>query len=258
VGLWDEYGGSIASGWTRFVLERFGFEPELVFPPDLDRGDLRDRFDVLVFPDGAIPRSRSSRNARGQPAPTEIPSRWRDRLGHVSDDVTVPRILEFLEEGGTVVTLGSSTVLGEHAGLPIFDWLTDEQGAPLSREEHYVPGSVLEVRLAPDAPATQGLPPRVDVLFEDAPVFGLEPRAAAEDIRPLAWFDTRDPLRSGWAWNADRLYEGTTMLEAKVGEGSLYLFGPDILFRGQTHGAFGLLFNALHAGGADPTTVPAG
>ncbi|MDX1566158.1 MAG: M14 family metallopeptidase [Longimicrobiales bacterium] len=256
IGLWDEYGGSIDSGWTRFVLEAFGFAPELVFPRELDAGDLHEDFDVLVFPDGAIPRNRSSRSASGQPGPSEIPSRWRERLGHVSDDVTVPRILEFLEEGGTVITLGSSTSLGYHAGLPIFDWLTDERGRSLSRDEYYIPGSVLEVRLAGDLPATHGLPARADVLFDEAPVFGLEPGAIAQGVRALAWFDTSEPLRSGWAWQQERLLDGTTMLQAPVGEGRLYLFGPDILFRGQSHGTFGLLFNAMHSGAGQATTVP--
>ncbi|MFW6199840.1 MAG: M14 family metallopeptidase [Gemmatimonadota bacterium] len=256
VGLWDEYGGSIESGWTRFVLEGFGFEPELVFARELDAGGLRDDFDVLIFPDGAIPMSRSSRSPSGQPAPTEIPSRWRGRLGHVSDDVTVPRILEFLEEGGTVITLGSSTSLGYHAELPIFDWLTDERGRPLSRDEYYVPGSVLEVRLAEDLPATHGLPARVDVLFDESPVFGLEPGATARGIRTVGWFDTTEPLRSGWAWRQERLLDGTTMLQAPVGEGSLYLIGPDILFRGQSHGNFSLLFNAIHSGAREETAIP--
>ncbi len=40
------------------------------------------------------------------------------------------------------------------------------------------------------------------------------------------------------------------MLEAKVGEGTLYLFGPQITFRGQPYDTFPLLFNGILLGGA--------
>jgi len=35
------------------------------------------------------------------------------------------------------------------------------------------------------------------------------------------------------------------MAEARVGRGKLYLFGPELLFRGQPHGTFKFFFNSL-------------
>ena len=58
IGLWDRYGGSMPSGWTRWLLERFEFPFQVVFPPELDKGGLREKFDVLIFVDGAIPWPR--------------------------------------------------------------------------------------------------------------------------------------------------------------------------------------------------------
>ncbi|HEY9515851.1 MAG TPA: M14 metallopeptidase family protein, partial [Gemmatimonadaceae bacterium] len=55
VGLWDEYGGSIPSGWVRWLLEQYEFPYQVVYPRELDSGDLRGKFDVLLFVDGAIP-----------------------------------------------------------------------------------------------------------------------------------------------------------------------------------------------------------
>ena len=40
IGLWDRYGGSMPSGWVRFILDEFGMDFELVFPPELDAGNL--------------------------------------------------------------------------------------------------------------------------------------------------------------------------------------------------------------------------
>jgi hypothetical protein len=33
-----------------------------------------------------------------------------------------------------------------------------------------------------------------------------------------------------------------------VGQGTLYMFGPEITFRAQPHGTFKLLFNTLYGG----------
>jgi hypothetical protein len=54
IGLWDRYGGSMPSGWTRWLMEQFDFPFEVVFPPELDKGNLREKFDVIVLVDGAI------------------------------------------------------------------------------------------------------------------------------------------------------------------------------------------------------------
>ena len=53
IALWDRYGGSMPSGWTRWLLEQFEFPFQVVYAPELDKGGLRDKFDVLILVDGA-------------------------------------------------------------------------------------------------------------------------------------------------------------------------------------------------------------
>ena len=55
IGLWDQYGGSMPSGWTRWLFEQYEFPFEVVFPGTLDAGNLNAKYDVLVFVDGGIP-----------------------------------------------------------------------------------------------------------------------------------------------------------------------------------------------------------
>ncbi len=43
---WDRYGGSMPSGWTRWLLEQFEFPFQLVYAPELDKGGACDKFDV--------------------------------------------------------------------------------------------------------------------------------------------------------------------------------------------------------------------
>jgi hypothetical protein len=88
------------------------------------------------------------------------------------------------------------------------------------------------------------------VFFSNSPVFRLQPAAVGMGVKPVAWFDSPTPLRSGWAWGQHRLQGGVAMAEAKVGNGNLFLFGPEIAQRGQPHGTFKLLFNGIFLAGA--------
>jgi hypothetical protein len=174
-------------------------------------------------------------------------------LGRVTAETTVPQIRAFLEEGGTVITLEGSTDLGYHLGLPIRDFLVDQDGTPLRSEEFFVPGSLLEVVRQGTSPVTNGMKEAFIVNFARSPVFGVEPGATG--VRPLAVYEDETPLRSGWAWGQEHLQGGAAMLEADVGEGTLYLFGPQITFRGQPHETFPLLFNGIFLSSAGPASL---
>src|SRR5262249_15168708 len=75
IGLWDQYGGSMPSGWTRWILEQYEFPFEVVYPQTLDAGNLNAKYDVLVFVDGGIPErdGQGGGGFRGQPAPRSVP-----------------------------------------------------------------------------------------------------------------------------------------------------------------------------------------
>ncbi len=252
VGLWDQYGGSMPSGWTRWLMEQFEFPFKVVYPQSLDAGDLRKEYDVLVFVTGAIPAS--DRSSEGfeifGDAPTDIPEEYRSWLGSVTVKETVPQLLRFLEEGGTIIAIGSSVAMATHAGLPMTNHLVDGEGRPVGEGDYYVPGSVLRVRVDTTRPIAWGMDEEADVFFANSPVFRFHPAAVGMGVKPVAWFDSPTPLRSGWAWGQQRLQGGVAMAEAKVGRGNLFLFGPEIAQRGQPHGTFKLLFNGIFLAGA--------
>ena len=91
------------------------------------------------------------------------------------------------------------------------------------------------------------MPGQTDVYFDASPVFKLAPDAIAKGtVKPLAWFSTARPLRSGWAWGQAYLQDGVAVFTAPVGAGKLVAFGPEITFRAQAQGTFKLLFNQLY------------
>ena len=258
IGLWDRYGGSMASGWIRWLFEQFEFPFDVVYPKSLESDDLAEQYDVLVFVSGAIPGSSTQENqryGRSEPMkPEDVPEEYRNRLGDVTIDKTVPQLLRFLKEGGTVLAIGSSTGLGSHAGLPIKNALVektqDGKENPLSRGQLFIPGSLLQVHIDTSHPLAYGMGETADVVFNQSPVFKLQPEAQLKGVRPIAWFDSNTSLRSGWAWGQHYLEGGIAVIEATFGKGNLVMYGPEIVFRGQPHGTFKLLFNGLYHGPA--------
>jgi hypothetical protein len=265
IALWDRYGGSMPSGWTRWLFEQFEFPFTVVYPQTLDAGDLINKFDVIVFVTGAIP-ARDGRGGGGRggaeeapfsrmPRAEEIPEEFRGWLGSVTVAKTVPQLKAFIEAGGTVLTIGSSTNLGYLLDLPVANALVEKTASgderPLGRDKYYIPGSVLQVSVDNTNPLAYGMPDKVDVFFDNSPVFRLKPEATLKGVKPVAWFDSDKPLRSGWAWGQKYLQDGVAVVEAQVGKGKLFMFGPEINFRAQPHGTFKFLFNGIYYGRAE-------
>jgi hypothetical protein len=244
IALWDQYGGSAPSGWTRLVLEQFEFPYTVVYPRTLDSGDLRDRFDVLILAADATFAATEPRAARN------VPPEYADRVGGLTTAVTVPRLKAFLESGGSVLALGSASNLGTLLGLPVSNAV-----ANLQRTRFYVPGSILRARVEKENPITFGLSESADLFFDRSPSFNLGENAQRSGVRSLAWFDSEKSLRSGWALGQENLKDTSAVVEASVGAGKLVLYGPNILFRAQPHGVFKLFFNGIYAGHAKPVDL---
>ena len=256
IAIWDTYGGSMPSGWLRFIMEQYHFDAKVIYAPDIDAGDLKSKYDVIVFVGGSIPayvanpteNNNAGRQNFGTPALESIPEEYRTRVGRVSQDKSIPEIKKFLEAGGQVVTIGSATNLAAHLQIPVSNAIVETVGGVEKRlpsTKYYVPGSVLSVSVDKNIPANWGMESTADVYFDNSPVFKLGEEAKGK-VRPLAWFATDKPLRSGWAWGQNYLKDGVAAFEADYGKGKLYAFGPEITFRAQTHGTFKWMFNQLY------------
>ncbi len=267
IGLLDRYGGSMPSGWTRFEFEQFEFPFEVIYPQTIDAGNLRSKYDVLVFVDGMIPaaggggrggRGGGGGGGFGGPDTTSLPAEFRGWVGNITADRSIPQIKAFLDAGGTVITIGSSTSLATHLGLPVKDHLVEVvngEERSLPRTKFYVPGSVLTARVDQSQPAAAGLAEHTDFFFDSSPLLQLPPGAELGGVKAVAWFDNPHPLHSGWALGETYLDGGVIAAEAAVGKGHLYLYTPEILFRGQPHGTFKLLFNGIYYGPAASATM---
>lgn len=278
------------SGWTRLLLENFEFPFEVVYPPMLDAGNLRAKYDVLVFNDAGLTAGGGG-GGRGGGAPaggadtppptgatgagtnvggaqaagggrqgggggrggqrdpndtrgafTDYPEEFTRRRGNVSAK-TMEQIQAFVNEGGTVIAIGGAA----NPAVALFK-LPLSNHLNVSQTEYYVPGSVLRVAVDPNNPLAHGYGNEVDIFFDNSPVWKLDKAAGGPgvELRPVAWFSSPEPLRSGWAWGQKFLDKGIQMAEANVGKGRVFVFGNELLFRTQPHGNYRFFFNALY------------
>lgn len=258
IALWDQYGGSMTSGWIRWMMEQYHFPFKVVYPQEFDAGDLKSKYDVIIFGAGAIPPPATDRGGFGGFAggrggrfggAAEIPAEYKATTGRLTADKTVPQLKAFLEAGGNIVTIGSSTNLAYDLNLPVHNALVDNvngKQVPYSGDKFFIPGTVLRTSLDTKQPANWGMFDEADVMFDSSPAFKLDADAEQKGVKKLMWYATDKPLRSGWAWGQQYLKDDVAAFAAQVGKGTLYAFGPEITFRAQPHGTFKLLFNELY------------
>ncbi len=234
------------AGWARWILEQYEAPFERVFAPRLNAGNLSKDFDVLVFL-GGIPGAAGAGpgrrgGGRGGGADSTIPAEYRDQIGTMSVDTTMPQIKAFLNEGGRIVAIGgSATNLAISLGLPI-----ENQVAGIPNDKYYIPGSVLQVAVDTTQPAAAGAHPVTDVFFDNSPVWRLGADAASEGDAEDRLVRRAEPLRSGWAIGQDYLKDGVEMASAPVGQGTAYFYAPEMTFRAQPEGTFKFIFNTFY------------
>ena len=260
VGLWDQYGGDIQSGWIRWMFEqRYEFTTfELVYPPQLDAGDLKAKYDVIVFT-GGIPATdaapASGEGSRENGAPSNLPPEWADKVGTITGTKTIPQLKQFVEDGGTIIAIGTATNIAYRLGLPVVNHLVERTASgavqPLPAEKYFVPGALVTATVDNSNPLAYGMPDKVDVFFNRSNTFALAPGAAARGAKSVAWYDGEKLVHSGWGWGQSYLRGGVGVVETSLGKGHIFLFGPEVTFRAEPHGTLPFFFNGIYYGGAE-------
>ncbi len=264
IALYDQYGGLMPSGWIRWLLEQFEFPFTVVYPQTLDAGQLKDKFDDILLSDGALAAVREGTPDGGgnrvrQPKPEAIPEAFRPWLGTITKDKTLPQLQKFVESGGTLLAIGSSTGIAQAFSLPLTNAVTEivkGKEVAVSPEKFYIPGSLMRTQVDVTNPVAFGMPAKVDVFFDRSPAFRALPNASLLGLKPVAWYGGGDLLDSGWAWGQQYLNNSIAVAEAPLGKGKVLLYGPEVTFRGQPHSTFKFLFNGLLYGAATPVTLP--
>jgi hypothetical protein len=231
---------SMDEGWTRWLLDTYGVNVTAIAPEEVPKDGLAG-YDALILPDVHKEILATGRRTSdgGMRYDEEMPPEFRAALGTAGADA----IRKFVEGGGTLIAFGNSCeYVIDQFNIPVRNAL-----AGVKPEDYANPGSLVRIRLRPDHPVTQGMPPETAAFLDSAMAF--ETTAPAPDMQRwvLASYpeDDEDILLSGWIHGAERLTRKAAAVALTFGKGKIVLFGFRPQHRGQTHATFPLVFNAL-------------
>jgi hypothetical protein len=241
VGLYKPWAASMDEGWTRFVLEQYGFEPKTLDNKAVRSGGLNASFDAIVLPDltkEVISTGKPKRDEGAMRYFAELPPEYAGGL----EKEGALALKDFVEKGGTLVALSSSV-----------DYVVDELALPvrngLSRASDFaIAGSLLRAEVASGHPVTYGLPSEVAVFQDEALAFDTVLPGAEMERRVLASYPAApaDVLLSGWIRGEEAIARKAAAVALAYGKGRVVLLGFRAQHRAQTPGTFPFLFNALY------------
>jgi hypothetical protein len=255
VAMYQRYGGgNIDEGWTRFALEDFKFDYSSIFDPEIKKGGLNEKYDVLIIPNdstatitGEAPAAGGGRGGRGSGGGGEggeggfgrggnTPPEYRTGLGTEG----VNAIRDFIQKGGTLVTLNGATAFPiDRLGIGVRNVLTGK-----STKEFWCPGSTLKVNVDNTNPLAYGMPAKALALYLNSPAFEITAQNS-ENYQVVVRYADRELLESGWLIGEENLAKRAAVVSAKLGQGKVVLIGFPAQHRAQMHGTYKLLFNAL-------------
>ena len=229
--LYKSHVPALDEGWTRFVLEKQqGVPYSSLEDREVRAGNLRAKYDAVVIPDQ---QPRAILNGYREGA---MPPELTGGLGAEG----VKALREFVEQGGTLITLNNASDFAiNELHLPVRD-ITEG----LKQTEYYAPGSILRTELDTAHPVARGMPRESIAWVENSPVFEFDARDA-DRVHIIARYPTGDPLLSGWLLGGRKLWGKSALLEVTLGKGRVYLFGFRPQYRAQSLATYPLLFNAI-------------
>ena len=225
IGMYQSYNPSMDEGWTRWLLDDFGIAQTTLHNADIQSGNLKQRFDVIVIPD-----QQRQQIANGHRAGT-MPPEYVGGLGEKG----AAALKQFAEDGGTLI-------LFNHAS----DYATQDLGVKaknvlngVQNRDFYSPGSLLNVSLNTKSPLAYGMPSEITLWSEQSPTW-----EAPDDV-VVARYPAQHVLASGWLLGEKYLTGKAALLDVPTGKGRMILFGMRPQYRGQSYQNFKLFFNAL-------------
>jgi hypothetical protein len=224
IGLYRSFIPNNDEGWTRWLLEEFGFAYTRLENKEIQAGGLRKHFDVIVFPD-ASPGSMEDGYRPGS-----MPPEFTGGLETKGADA----LREFASAGGTLIFLNrASEYAMSHLGVAARNVVHG-----VSNTEYYSPGSLLNARLDTHHPLAAGLPEDLAIWSE------LSPAWDTQESAPVRYPDA-NLLASGWLLGEKYLAGKAALVDARLGSGHIILFGMRPQYRAQSYQTFKLFFNAL-------------
>ena len=232
VGLYRPWSASIDEGWTRWVLENYGFEPKSVYNADIRSANLHSRYDVIVLPD------MTSRQLMEGFGIGVVPGQYAGGIGQDG----LNNLREFAREGGTLIALNKTAA----ALIPLMSLPVQNPLEGVKSDKFFCSGALLRVETEhAELPDNFGADDEPVVMFQSGPVF--EPQPGFHGAVLARYSKQTNPLESGLLLHPEAIEGKAAAVELAYGQGRILLFGFKPQFRGQSHATYKYLFNELYA-----------
>ena len=232
VGLYQSYMANMDEGWTRWILECYEFPYTTLHNKDIQDGNLHAHFDAIILPD-----ARTRDMIDGQNFASTVP----EYKGGI-EEKGVAALKEFVAQGGTLIALGeASNLLVDRWPLPV-----KELKRTLSREQHYAPGTIVNLQVDTSHPMGWGSAADTYGFYINSPFFQLTEGFSSQKISVVARYPNNDVNASGWLRGEEYMRGRAAVVAIEMNPGKMVLFGIRPQHRAQTHATLPLLFNALY------------
>lgn len=225
-------GGDYTAGWYRFLFDQFEIPYTELLPEKLESLDSKKDFDIIIAITGNEIFAKNE---------------LKPRQGQAKASIAVPKIREFINEGGTLIMGGSvleNTL--EYLNLP----LKFIKGDVFKKGESFGDNlgvSIQELHLNEGLSLTNGMKERISLTFYPYDgSFVIDSSALKVGFLPIADFNITNSTTKGNRVIQERLKNTVPIAELPMGKGRIILFGMNPNFRYQSHAAFKLIFNALY------------
>jgi hypothetical protein len=243
VGLYKPWAASMDEGWTRWLLEQYGFKSASLDNAAIQKGGLRAKFDAIILPDvpkEVIATGKPKREDGAMGYFVELPPEYQGGL----DKEGAKALKDFVVAGGTLIAFSAATdYVIEQFNIPVMNALA--KATPL---DFGCPGSILRVAVESGNPVTFGLPSELGVFVDKPIAFQTAPPASELNRWVLATYpeDAHDVLLSGWIKGEDKLTRKAAAVATTFGQGRIVLLGFRAQHRAQTNATFPFVFNSLY------------
>jgi hypothetical protein len=235
IGLFEPWTTSMDAGWTRWVLEQYGFQPIAIHPEDF-KAPLGDKIDTLIVADDArVPFAGAPQGGRGGRGGN---AQVRPEYAYQLSTEDLQRFEQFIRRGGTLVCISNASAFAiQQLKLPVKNVVAGLRG-----DDFFLRGSLVEVRPDRSHPVMAGMPEKAAVFVDFSPVFETEEGFTGRVLARYA--DTGSPLLSGYLIGENHLHGKAAALDVPLDEGHVILLGFRPTWRGQPFGTFRVIFNA--------------
>jgi hypothetical protein len=231
IALYQPWTANMDEGWTRWVLDNYGFAYTTLHNADVRAGRLKQKFEVVLLADQSARDIELGLDAKA------IRPEYKGGIGKEG----IRALVDFVHDGGTLIALGaSSDLLIENLPIPVKN---AKKG--LTRDQHFAPGTIVRLQVDTTHALGAGMSRDSYGFYNNSPFYEIGDGFSSQKTAVVARYPNSNVVASGWLKGEELMAGRAAVVAVEMAPGRLVLFGIRPQHRAQTLATFPLLFNAL-------------